>query len=80
MIIMAERLHVRVPRDSKGREGWLKFGEAGTPTAPALHADHFIKPEPGTLVLFPSYFWHGTVPFTSSGTRLSCAMDILLGR
>ncbi len=27
------------------------------------------------LVLFPSYFWHGTVPFSSTQTRLTVAFD-----
>jgi hypothetical protein len=36
-----------------------------------------VKPEPGLLVLFPSYIWHGTVPFTSEEKRLSCAFDIV---
>ncbi|HJU27336.1 MAG TPA: tetratricopeptide repeat protein, partial [Rhodanobacteraceae bacterium] len=43
-----------------GREGWLQFGEPAFPTAPALPPEHFIRPEPGLLALFPSYMWHGT--------------------
>jgi len=35
----------------------------------------FVKPERGMLVLFPSYFWHGTVPFGGSDTRLTVAFD-----
>jgi hypothetical protein len=27
------------------------------------------------LVLFPSYFWHGTVPFSSGHARLTVAFD-----
>ena len=27
------------------------------------------------LVLFPSYFWHGTVPFVSDQPRLTVAFD-----
>ena len=61
----------------RGHEGWLKFGEPGVPTRPALEAQHFVKPEPGMLVLFPSYMWHGTVPFTGDQTRLSVAFDLL---
>ena len=33
----------------------------------------------GKLVLFPSYFWHGTVPFTSENTRLTIAFDVVPG-
>jgi tetratricopeptide (TPR) repeat protein len=65
------------PADSQ--EAWIKFGEPGIPTLPPLPPEHLIKPEPGMLVLFPSYMWHGTVPFTSPGARLSVAFDLLPG-
>lgn len=58
-------------------QGWLKFGEPGIPTKPRLAAEHRIKPRPGHLVLFPSYMWHGTVPFSGTEGRLSAAMDIV---
>jgi hypothetical protein len=34
-----------------------------------------VAPLPGKLVLFPSYFWHGTLPFTSAAPRLTVAFD-----
>ncbi len=61
----------------KGREGWIGFGEPGVPTRPALLAEHWVRPEPGMLVLFPSYMWHGTVPFSGDQTRLTCAFDVV---
>jgi tetratricopeptide (TPR) repeat protein len=61
---------------SPGREGWLKFGEPGVATEPKLGAEHFVQPEPGRLVLFPSYMWHGTVPFGGEAPRLSVAFDL----
>ncbi|MEO7026797.1 MAG: 2OG-Fe(II) oxygenase family protein, partial [Caulobacteraceae bacterium] len=60
-----------------GREGWLKFGEPGIPTVPALDPEYFVKPEPGMLVLFPSYMWHGTVPFSGEEPRLTIAFDVV---
>jgi hypothetical protein len=36
-----------------------------------------MTPAPGRLVLFPSYAWHGTVPFTSAAPRLTAAVDAL---
>ena len=33
--------------------------------------------EDGLLVLFPSYMWHGTVPFASDEKRLTCAFDVV---
>lgn len=60
-----------------GREGWIGFGEPGVPTQPKLEAEHWVKPEPGMLVLFPSYMWHGTVPFGGDQPRLTCAFDVV---
>jgi tetratricopeptide (TPR) repeat protein len=58
------------------RAGWLAFGEPGI-AVDGLTADHFVRPEPGMLVLFPSYLWHGTVPFNEGGRRLTAAFDVL---
>ncbi|MGH8216611.1 MAG: tetratricopeptide repeat protein [Rhodanobacteraceae bacterium] len=66
--------------DPRSRGGVLAFGEPGILTAPALPAEHRVRPEPGMLVLFPSYCWHGTVPFESDGTRLTVAFDAVPGR
>lgn len=60
-----------------GREGWLKFGEPGIPTPTPLPPEHFERPELGKLVLFPSYMWHGTVPFPGEQTRLTMAFDVV---
>ena len=60
----------------RGREGWIEFGRPGVPTEPPLDAEHAIKPEPGLLVLFPSYMWHGTVPFSGEDPRLTIAFDL----
>lgn len=61
------------------KEGWLKFGEPGIPTSPPLAPEYYVKPQPGLLVLFPSYMWHGTVPFTGDESRLTIAFDVLPG-
>ena len=74
---ISSAFYVHTPKDMQGTEGFLKFGEPGPPTAPSLREEHLVKPEPGLLVLFPSYMWHGTVPFTSQEKRLSCAFDIV---
>ncbi len=65
------------PAIASDQQGWLKFGEPGMPTQPALGAEHFIRPEPGLLALFPSHLWHGTVPFSGTGTRLTIAFDLV---
>lgn len=70
---------VTPPGIDDGQEGWLSFGQPGVPTDPALPPEHFVKPEPGVLVLFPSYMWHGTAPFHGEGMRLTAAFDVLPG-
>jgi tetratricopeptide (TPR) repeat protein len=35
-----------------------------------------ITPQPGLLVIFPSWHWHHTVPFSSEQPRLSLAFDL----
>jgi tetratricopeptide (TPR) repeat protein len=63
----------------KGQEGWIRFGQPGVKTRPALHAEYHVEPKPGMLVLFPSYMWHGTVPFTGDQKRLTLAFDLVPG-
>jgi tetratricopeptide (TPR) repeat protein len=63
--------------ENADKAGYLKFGEPGYPTAPPLAPEYFIRPEPGLLALFPSYFWHGTVPFGGDDTRLTIAFDLV---
>jgi tetratricopeptide (TPR) repeat protein len=74
--------YVRVPDivndDDASQAGWIEFGlpsdEFHWSRRPALRA---IRPEPGRMVLFPSYFFHRTVPFETAGTRISIAFDVL---
>lgn len=59
------------------REGWIKFGEPGIPTVPPMSPEFFVKPSPGLLAMFPSYMWHGTVPFSTTGSRMTLAFDVV---
>jgi len=60
-------------------EGILSFGVPGMVTTPSLDAELSVRPELGRLVLFPSYFWHGTLPFHSEQARLTVAFDVVPG-
>ena len=62
---------------SSNDDGCLAFGQPGIVTTPPLHVEYVVRPQPGMLVLFPSYMWHGTVPFTSDQARLTVAFDVL---
>lgn len=60
-----------------GEAGWLEFGRPGygLPETPAM-AIHRVRPREGLVVLFPSYLWHGTIPFAGAGQRISIAFDV----
>jgi tetratricopeptide (TPR) repeat protein len=62
-------------RSGHTAEGTLSFGAPGMLTTPSLEAEFSVRPEVGVLVLFPSYFWHGTLPFHSEQPRLTVAFD-----
>ncbi len=71
--------HIRPPIEEPGapHAGWLKFGEPGFPTTPKLAPERYVKPEPGVIVMFPSYMWHGTVGFSAGPERVTVAGDIV---
>lgn len=57
------------------QEGWIKFGEPRWPV-PSCGIERVVQPLEGRVVLFPSYMWHGTIPF-SSGERLTAPFDVV---
>jgi tetratricopeptide (TPR) repeat protein len=63
--------------DAGGKEGWIRFGRPPLETHPRMEAAHYVRPQPGRLVLFPSYMWHGTEPFTTDERRLTIAFDVI---
>jgi tetratricopeptide (TPR) repeat protein len=63
--------------DARTDEGILSFGKPGILTTPPLESEYSVRPSPGMLVLFPSYFWHGTIPFRSPQPRLTVAFDVV---
>ena len=75
---LSSAFYVETPEsalDSDDRQGWIRFGQPPFRTIPALPAEHYVRPRPGRLVLFPSYMWHGTVPFTTDESRMTIAFD-----
>jgi Flp pilus assembly protein TadD len=65
-------------RSGDGPAGWLEFGDADR--AFPRHREPrvvLVRPLEGLLVLFPSYFYHRTVPFDADGTRVSVAFDVV---
>ncbi len=64
-----------VAADEHDKQGWLKLGEPSFDTPISDPIRRAVKPEPGRLVLFPSYMWHGTIPFHSAQSRTTIAFD-----
>lgn len=66
--------------DTSGKQGWLAFGQSDLALGERDRPSRMVQPAVGKLVLFPSYFWHGTVPFAGDDTRLTIAFDVVPGR
>jgi hypothetical protein len=60
-----------------GRQGWLQFGEPSYDVGLSEPVRRAVQPKPGRLVLFPSYMWHGTVPFRAPQSRTTIAFDVV---
>ena len=56
--------------------GWIQFGQPMSELGLALPPRRMIRPQRGRLLLFPSYMWHGTVPFEDTEPRLTVAFDM----
>jgi len=59
-----------------GQDGWLEFG----PTNDVLRCHReprrkAVKPEAGAMCLFPSHYWHRTIPFNDPENRICIAFD-----
>jgi len=84
---LSSALYVELPDSvvSSGREaaadepseGALVFGVPSAAFNLDLSPRRIERPEVGRLVIFPSYFWHGTLPFDSDLPRLTVAFDMV---
>ncbi len=74
--------YVEVPdnvrEDDATHAGWIEFGRppadfhfSHTPEARLLH------PKAGQMILFPSHFYHRTVPLSGKNRRISIAFDVV---
>lgn len=72
--------YVQVPPEVSQEDddqGGIKFGEPDIDIGDEGRARRLIKPATGRLVLFPSYMWHGTIPFESPDPRMTVAFDVV---
>jgi predicted Zn-dependent protease len=77
---ISSALYVALPeeiRDGEGDAGHLQFGVPPAELGIAVPPRQVVKPEVGVLSLFPSYMWHGTVPFRSEQPRITVAFDLV---
>lgn len=67
-----------ISQSQQEHEGWIEFGwgprEFYKHSTPPTRR---VKPEEGLFVMFPSWFWHETIPFHSDQPRISIAFDII---
>ena len=77
---ISSALYIAVPDEVSGATndaGYIQFGAPEEKLGLDLPPIRTIKPEVGSLVLFPSYMWHGTIPFSSEQPRITVAFDIV---
>lgn len=79
---MSSAYYARLPGVSEEaqerHEGWIQFGVPPENFGLDLPPRRVVEPAAGRLVLFPSYMWHGTIPF-HAGDRLTAAFDYVPG-
>lgn len=58
-------------------QGSIKFGESPLALGSREVIEKTVSPRPGMVVLFPSYTWHGTIPFAgeASDFRMTTPFD-----
>jgi len=70
--------YVSVPEETKtdpNKAGWIKFSEPPFETIPQSLPEKWISPVAGTLVLFPSFLWHGTQAINDGSVRVTAPFD-----
>jgi tetratricopeptide (TPR) repeat protein len=71
------RLPDSLGSDERHTDGWIGFGQLPSIYGKNHTPRKLVKPQEGLLVLFPSYMWHGTMPFVGDQYRLTAAFDII---
>ena len=78
---LSSAFYVSLPKEMEASDndmaGAIGFGVPDEGLGLNLTPRRVILPKQGHLVLFPSYIWHGTLPFESEDQRLTVAFDAL---
>ena len=79
---MSASHYVTVPEqmspDEGSKAGWLRLGASGVKGL-QLGPERYIKPEPGHIIMFPSYIWHGVEPIQTEEPRITTPFDVSVG-
>jgi Tfp pilus assembly protein PilF len=62
--------------DEEDTAGYIQFGQPPVELGLGLAPRRVIRPRVGHVALFPSYMWHGTVPFEDELPRITVAFDM----
>jgi tetratricopeptide (TPR) repeat protein len=78
---ISSALYVELPpgAGNDSQAGDLQLGAPREDLNLPLEPLQVVKPQPGRLILFPSWMWHGTMPF-QAGERLTVAFDVAAPR
>jgi tetratricopeptide (TPR) repeat protein len=69
--------YVEVPAGLRD-DGALEFGEPPARVVARVAPERRrVRAAPGRLVVFPSWYWHRTLPFAQPGERISIAFDVV---
>jgi uncharacterized protein (TIGR02466 family) len=79
---MSGTYYARIPDFDEAQlvdhDGCIQFGEPNAMYASERNATRrIIAPQIGTVVLFPSYYWHGVRKFDRNGVRHSVSYDLI---
>lgn len=79
---MSGTYYARVPDFDKDQlvrhDGCIQFGEPNAMYTSERNATRrIIEPKVGTVILFPSYYWHGVRKFDRNGVRHSISYDLI---
>ena len=75
---LSSALYIDLPAEiGESDIGALAFGKPDGALGLNLSARRIVQPRSGLLVIFPSFFWHGTLPFESVSNRLTVAFDAI---
>ncbi|WP_397596598.1 tetratricopeptide repeat protein [Silanimonas sp.] len=76
---MSSAFYVALPPSTlahDGDAGCIQFGQPPVELGLGLPPRRVVHPIPGHVALFPSYLWHGTVPFEDDSPRMTVAFDV----